>query len=192
MRQKFLYLCFLLIISCSFAQANAQTVEVTAMDEILTSNPAQNVSVKLVTPLILKDEQILNSGVILTGKLTDIKTPKRLKQNAKFSFEPVKYRDLDGKTHVFDSYIKAKYTTKPDKKAIAKSAVLGAGGLLIKGLSTEVAAVSGAIKNEQGNRLKSSAVSAYKASPLSYAEKGNQLQIEKNQNFYLKFPNIKK
>lgn len=190
MKQKFLYLCFVMITSCMFASANAQTVEVMALDEISTLNPAQSVSVKLLESLMLTDEQILSSDVILTGQLTDIKTPKRLKRNATFSFKPVSYTDINGRVRKINPDIKAKYTTKPDKKEIAKTAALGAGGLVIKGLSTEVAAVSGAIKNEQGNRLKSSAVSAYEASPLSYVEKGNQIRIKKNQKFYLKFPNI--
>lgn len=54
-------------------------------------------------------------------------------------------------------------------------------------MSVGVAAVSGAVKNEEGNRVKSSAMSAYESSPLSLVEKGEDLNIEENMHFFLKF-----
>lgn len=55
-----------------------------------------------------------------------------------------------------------------------------------------VAAVKGAVQNEEENRIKSSAVSVYEASPFSYVEKGEDLDIKFSQSFYLKFPNPEK
>ena len=191
MWQKKLFLCFLISVSCSFAQANAQTVKVTALDTISTVEPASKISVKLDQTLQVTNEQFLSSDVILIGKLTDVKQPSRLKKDAKFSFEAYEYKDLEGQAHKIDPHIVAKYAKPLDKKSLAKNAALSAGGLVVKGFSTEVAAISGAIKNEQGNRLKSSAVSVYENSPLSYFKKGNEIQIEKGQSFFLKFPKIK-
>ena len=62
----------------------------------------------------------------------------------------------------------------------------------MKGLSTGVAAIEGAVKNEEGNRIKSTAVSVYEASPLSYIEKGEELDIKSGESFFLKFPSNKK
>lgn len=191
MWQKFLFLSFFITISCIFAKANAQTIMVSALNEISTAKPAKTVSVKLDEPLTITNEQILNSGVILTGELTNIKRPKRLKRNAKFTFEPKTYEEPNGKICEI-SNIKAIYKTKPDKKQLAKRAVLTAGGHFVKGLTPQVALIEGAIKNEEGNVVKSSLKSVYKASPLSYVEKGKDLDIKPEQQFYLKFSEITK
>ncbi len=191
MWQKFLFLSFLIILSCMFAKANAQTVMVSALNEISTAKPTATVSVKLDEPLTITNEQILNSGVIITGALTDIKRPKRLKRNAKFSIEPKTYTDENGEVCKI-SKIKATYKTKPDKKSLAKKAALKAGGLVVKGLTPQVAIIEGAIKNEEGNVVKSSLKSLYKASPLSYVEKGNDIDIKPEQQFYLKFADTTK
>lgn len=187
MRQKNLFLCFLILLSCTIGKTFAQTIEVSAIDAISTAKPQKTISVRLIDPLEIPNEQILNSGVILTGDLTDVVSPKRLKRDAGFSFNPNTYIDEQGKTHKITSNITAKYTKPIDKGQLAKDTALGIGSFFVKGLSTGVAAVEGAVKNEEGNRLKSSATSVYKSSPLSYVEKGKELYIEPGQTFFLKF-----
>ena len=191
MWQKFLYSVFFIIITGICTQVYAKTVEVTALDKISTEKPSKSVSVRLVEPLEIIQGQVLNPGAIIAGQLVDVKSPKRLKRDAGFSFKPVTYTDEDGKTHKITSNIKASYTKSIDKGEIAKSAALGVGSYFVKGLSMGVAAVEGAVKNEEGGRIKSSAVSVYEASPLSYVEKGEELTIEPGQNFYLRFRNPK-
>ncbi|MBQ8458747.1 hypothetical protein IJ541_01440 [bacterium] len=188
MKQKILSLGFLLILSGMSGQVFAQTVEVFTLDKFSTVNPPKSISIKLAETLELSDSLVLNPGVVLNGNLIDVVSPKRLKRDANFSFQPVKYTDLNGNTITLNSNIKASYTKPFDKGNAAKSAVLGVGNHFVKGLSIGVSAVSGAVKNSEGNRLKSSAVSVYKASPASYAEKGKDLYFEPNDVFYLKFP----
>ena len=48
-----------------------------------------------------------------------------------------------------------------------------------------VALVEGTIKNEQGNRAKSAVVSVYESTPLSYANKGKELEFKKGQIFVM-------
>lgn len=189
MRQKFLFLSFLIILSCMFAKANAQIVMVSALDEISTAKPAKTVSVKLVEPLKISNEQILSSDVILTGTITDVKPPKRLKRNAKFSFETISYKNSDDEICEL-SHIKAKYKQKLNRKDLAKKAALTAGGHFVKGLAPGFALVEGAIKNEDGNVVKSSFHSLYKSSPVSCIEKGNEICIKPGQYFYLQFPKV--
>jgi len=189
-KQKFLYSVLLLIITGMFAQVCAKTVVVSSLDDFSTSNPPMSVSVKLLEPLELSSDLVLSAGDKLTGNLTDIVSPKRLKRNAKFSFEPVSYTDSNGIEHKFQLNIKASYTTTIDKKEVAKNAALGVGNYFVKGLSMGVAAVEGAVENEEGNRFKSSAVSVYESSPFSYVEKGQDICIKEGQSFYLKFPDI--
>ena len=61
------------------------------------------------------------------------------------------------------------------------------GNHFVKGISSGFYAVEGAVKNEEGNRLKSAAENVYENSVFSYAEKGEQLHIAPNTCFGLKF-----
>jgi hypothetical protein len=170
-----------------FNKAYAQTVEVCALKEISTANPPASTSVKILEPLTVSDTLIIEAGSTLKGKIVDVVSPKRLKRDATFSFKPDTYTDLNGKNQKIKSNIIATYTTPIDKIGLAKDAALGVGSYFVKGLSVGVAAVSGAVKNEDGNRIKSSISSAYEATPISYIEKGEDLDIKKDQHFYLKF-----
>ena len=184
--------CFVLITILSmFTQTYAQTIEVQSLNKFSTENPPQSISVKIMSPVQLSENEYIDSGVTLNGDLIDVVSPKRLKRDASFSFKPNSYTDLDGKNVTITSDITAKFTTHIDKADIAKSAALSVGNHFVKGLSMGVAAVSGAVKNEEGNRLKSSAISAYEASPVSYINKGEDIVIETDQVFLLKFPNVK-
>jgi hypothetical protein len=165
----------------------AQTVEVYALEEISTANPPTSTSVKILESLTISDKNVIEAGSTIKGKVVDVVSPKRLKRDATFSFKPETYTDLNGKTKKIKSNITATYTTPIDKGELAKGAALGVGSYFVKGLSVGVAAVSGAVKNEEGNRVKSSLTSAYEATPVSYIEKGEDLDIKKDQHFYLKF-----
>lgn len=192
MWQKKIFFVLFIILSGSFTGAYAQTVEVAALQEFSTENPPQTISVKVIDQLELTEDIVINPGETLNGNLTDVVSPKRLKRDAGFSFKPTSYTDSQGNTYQISSDITASYTTRIDKGGLAKSAALGVGNFFVKGLSMGVAAVSGAVKNEEGNRFKSSAVSVYEASPVSLVEKGEDLNIGLYQTFYLKFPDVKK
>ena len=192
MKQKFLYLCFSILLSGMFCQTYAQTVEVVSLSDFSTDNPPASISVSLSEPLELKNNMIINSGCTLKGDLIDVVSPKRLKRDASFSFKLKSYVDEKGKTHYVKNDVVASYTVPVDKGELAKNAAVGVGNYFVKGLSMGVAAVEGAVKNEEDNRLKSSVVSVYEASPLSLAKKGEDLDIKKDEVFFLKFPNPNK
>lgn len=190
MRQKFLYFVFLLLLSGMFTKAYAQTVEVRALDSFSTAKPPKSVSVQLLEPLELTESITLGIGDVMTGDLIDVVSPKRLKRDAGFSFSVKSYKDSKGNLHQVKPHIVASYSKPIDKGELAKNAALGVGSFFVKGLSVGVAAVSGAVKNEEGNRVKSSAVSAYESSPLSLVEKGEDLNIEESMHFFLKFKDV--
>ena len=191
MKQKFLYLVLILtILVCS--PANAQTVAVKSLNDFSTANHPKTISVQLLEPVEIKKERFVGAGIVLNGNLVDVVSPKRLKRDANFSFEPKTYTDLDGKTHKIKAKLTASYTEPIDKKNLAKKTVTSAGNLFVKGFSMGVAAVEGAVKNESGNRLKSSVASVYEVSPFSYARKGEDLEVKAGQIFFLKFPSYKK
>ncbi len=188
MWQKFFYSCFLVLISGIFNLVLAETVEVEAVTPFSTENPPASIAVKLNDPLRLSETILLKAGDVIHGDLIDVVSPKRLKRDASFSFKPNFYMEPDGKTHDINIEVVATYTKTIDKGDLAKSAALGVGNFFVKGLSMGAAAVEGAVKNQEDNRLKSSAKSVYEASPFSYVEKGEELEIKPAQIFYLKFP----
>jgi len=191
MTQKKFCFVFFIFMAGVFLQTNAQTVEVSAMDSFSTAEPPKSISVKLEEDLSLSQDQCLYAGTVLSGELVDVVSPKRLKRNATFSFKPMSFVGLNGEKHNINSDIKATYTTTVNKGKLAQSAALSVGNHFVKGLSMGVAAVEGAVKNEEGNRLKSSVTSMYESSPFSYANKGEDLYFEIGQCFYLKFPKVK-
>ena len=120
MKQKFLYLVLLLtILVCS--PAYAQTIEVKALEDISTANPSKTTSVQLLEPVEIKKDKFVGEGAVLNGNLIDVVSPKRLKRDADFTFEPKTYTDSDGKTRKIKANIKASYTEPVDKKQVAKN-----------------------------------------------------------------------
>ncbi|MBP3847852.1 hypothetical protein J6I39_08915 [bacterium] len=191
--QKKIFLCFIMtILTGLFSSVNAKTIVAATFDKFSTANPPQSIEIKIFNPLELSDSLTIPAGSTVQGQLVNVISPKRLKRNAKFSFRPEWYADANGTKHNINDSVIGTYTTTIDKAQLAKSAVLGVGNHFVKGLSMGVAAVEGAIENEEGNIIKSSAKSVYEASPLSYTKKGQDLYFEKNSVFYLKFPDVKK
>ena len=140
--------------------------------------------------MYLLNDLTIKLGSEISGSLIDVESPKRLKRNAKFPFKPNWYTNEYGNKKMIHENIIASYTTTPDAVQLAKKTALCVGNHFVKGLTAGVAAVEGAVKNEEGNRLKSGAKSLYQATPVSYIGKGQDIKIDKNQVFYLKFPDV--
>ncbi len=166
----------------------AETMAVQSLTPISTETPKNIIKVKVIRDCTLGNIP-LKIGYILEGKMMSVTEPKRLKQDASFTFAPLTYFDLNGNAvHIPTLYIgtySPKFEINPAK--VAKSAVLTVGNHFVKGISTGFYAVEGAVQNEDGNRLKSAAENVYENSLFSYVEKGGQLHIEKDACFGLKF-----
>lgn len=184
MLKKILFGCLLTLIA---SPVLAVSVKVKALTPFSTENPADTISVELLEDCELSDTLTLYKGDIIYGKTSDVISPKRLKRNASFSVIPESYVSKDGAMHTFNENLKGKYSMHMDKKELAKSASLTVGSYFVKGLSLGVNAVEGAIKNEEGNRFKSSVVNVYENTPFSYVETGNELNILEGDIFWLKF-----
>ncbi len=182
---KKLFVCTA-IAAMTTSAAFAKTVKVEALTTFSTENPTEKMVVKVLEETEL-DDLVLEKGFVLSGETTDVVSPKRLKRDATFSFIPETYTDMNGQTHTFPGNYKGKYGMPVDKKGLVKSAGLAVGGFFVKGLSLGYNAVEGAVKNEEGNRLKSSAVNVYENSALSYVENGEEISILVGDIFLLKF-----
>lgn len=184
---KKFYLYCLLILGMLVQPAYAKTIPVQALDDFTTEKPSHTLQVKILEGIVLDENLMFENGYIVEGRIVDVKNPKRLKRNATFSFVPTSFIDENGKITYIKGYYPAKYTTKINKGQLAKSAALGVGNFFVKGLSIGYSAVEGAVKNEKDNRFKSSVNAVYEDSPFSYVEKGGEIVIQKDQNFFLNF-----
>lgn len=188
---------FLLILSfaISVSSAYAKNLRVEAMSDLSTANPPETWQVKIVDGFIADNGFVVYSGSILEGKIENVSEPKRLKRNAAFVFVPTKYYDAGDKTcKNVKEKLQGKYSSMTDVSvgSVAKTGAIMVGDKVISGFfGSGVALVQGAVKNEQGNRAKSAAVSVYENSPLSYINKGKELEIQKGQVFVMSFKQIK-
>ncbi len=169
----------------------AKNVKVMAMSDFSTANPPQTWNLKIVEPFTTKNGYEVYAGSVLTGKITDVTDPKRLKRNASFKFIPVSFYDIKTKTsyHVNKDYV-GKYNSIGDVTAgevVEKGAITAGNYFISSTIGPGVALVQGAVKNESGNRVKSAAISVYQSTPLSYISKGKEMEIKAGQTFLMNF-----
>lgn len=187
MKKFLLTITTLLIIS----PVMAKDVKVEALADFSTTNPPKTWQVKIVDGFVADNGIVVSPNTIITGKIEKVTSAKRLKRNASFRFVPKTYLDPQvGYNQTVRRYFEGKYSsrTELDAKTLAKKGAVSAGNILIGSfVAPTVGLVEGAIKNERGNRAKSAAISAYESTPLSYANKGKELEFKQGQIFIMNF-----
>ena len=169
----------------------AKNIKVQAMSDFTTANPPSTWQLKIVEGFTTKDGYEIGEGSIIEGKIVNVTDPKRLKRNATFTFVPTNfYNSADKENHAITQNITGKYSSMTEMTAgnVAKQGAVFVGNKLVDGFfGPGVAIVEGAVKNEHGNKAKSAAVSLYESTPLSYANKGKEMEIKKDQIFIMNF-----
>lgn len=169
----------------------AKNVKVEALSDFSTENPPSVWRVKVIEGFIADSGFIVRPNSIIEGRIEDVVSPKRLKRSANFTFIPQTYYDPKlGYTQDLKQDIEGKYSALSDvtAKSVAKQGAVTAGNILIGSfVGPGVALLEGAVKNEEGNRAKSAAISVYENSPLSYVNKGKELEFKKGQVFIMNF-----
>ena len=177
-----LFIAFAAIFSQS---AMAKTVKVKALTPFNSTKPPYSFEVKVLKTTTLVDNFSVESGSILRGYIYKTLPPKRLKQSASFIFIPQVYITKSGKQQHITNMV-AQYTTKINKKDVIVNSAYVFGTIPIVIATAGIFAYQGAKNAQPGeDTVKSSAINVYENSPLSLIEKGNNLNIEKNQNFLL-------
>ena len=185
MKKIVLILCILIGIP-----AYAGIEEFKALEDFATANPTETIKIQAIRDFEISKDNIINKNSIIEGSVT-VKPRKRLKRNATFTFYPSSYTYENERTEIKDN-IKGKYIKTPDTKNMAKSAALKIGSKFIPGVSAGYYLVNGAVNNEEGNRAKSAVYSLYENSPLSLWKMGKDIEIKKDDNFYLYLKKYKK
>lgn len=198
MKNRFFWTVLALFLSYTAAFAG-EKVHVTAVSEFSTANPAKTIDVEVIGSASLGENQ-LNELDIIHCNVAKIYSPKRGKRAASFAVIPVSYTS-DGVTKNLSGNFYGKYSANvisketiknADKAKVGKKAVLSVGNHFIKGVAPVAALAEGMIKNEDGNRIQSGVKQVYKSSPISYVEKGKELDIKPGDSFYLVFKPVTK
>ena len=192
--KKILLTILTLFITITMSNAETNKIHVTTVGEFDTSNPSQKIDVR-----VLENGQLgyyfLKEGDIIHCDVTKVTDPKRGKRSASFKVCPISYTS-GGETTEINERFEGKYAARIiskeelkniDKKKVGKKAVVTVGGFFVKGATQAVSLAEGMIKNEEGNRLESGVKQVYKDSPLSYVEKGKELELNSDDAFYLIF-----
>lgn len=187
MKNFLLILSALLIINPVFAK----NIKVEALSDFSTAKPPKTWKLKVIEEFTADNGIYVPANTIISGKVTDVVSPKRLKRPASFNFIPQTYYNPEsGITNDIKRDFSGKYSKKTEltAKNVAKKGAITAGNLLVGAfVAPTVGLVEGAVKNEEGNRAKSAVISAYENTPLSYASKGKELEFKKGQVFIMNF-----
>lgn len=202
MRSNFIK-TFLTTLILSFTICMPQTAEAKnykmlayCLDKISTTeNMPEYLTLQVPSQTIANGKIKLENEALLRVKITQIHNAKRGKRDGYIETKLIAY-SLPNKGNeaidVSDNELKLKLSKykEADYKSLAQttattvvSHVVG-----IPFLNQGVAAVKGAVKPIEGkSRIKSAGISAYKSTPLSYVEKGNELNINPGDKITISF-----
>ena len=187
MKRFLLIFSIFLIINPVFAK----NIKVEALSDFSTINPPKMWKLKVLEGFVADNGIRVDANTIIEGQITDVVSPKRLKRPASFKFVPKTYYcPQEGTTKLVKRDFVGKYSSRTEMTAgnLAKKGAITAGNLLVGSfVAPAVGLVEGAVKNERGNRAKSAAISAYESTPLSYANKGKELEFKKGQMLIMNF-----
>lgn len=192
--KKLLYSLLALSISVTAVFASSDTVHVSAVSEFNTANPAQKIDVKVISDSNL-GSHTLKEGDIIHCNVVKVTDPKIGKRAATFAVCPTSYTSDEHTTQIDENYY-GKYASKViskeelknvDPLKVGKKAALSVGNHFVQGIAPAYYMAEGMIKNEDGNRIESGVKGVYKHTPLSYIEKGQEVDIKEGQEFYLVF-----
>ena len=184
---------FLLILSAILIMqpVMAKNIKVQAMNDFSTANPPKTWKIKVLEGFVADNGVVVHTNTVIEGDIVNVKSPKRLKRNATFRFVPKTYYDpQNGATKTVKREFEGKYssTSNIDKKSLAKTGAISAGNVLIGSfVAPTVGLVEGVVSNKEGNRAKSAVVGAYERTPLSYANKGQEMEFKQGQVFVMSF-----
>ena len=170
-------------------QAHAKLIKVEAASDFSTANPPKTWKVIFVEDVETKTGYVIKAGSVVEGNITNVVSPKKLKRDASFGYEPVYFYDTEGNVYPIQSKVKANYgfRSKLKAKEITKKGALTAGNLVVPGFSYAVQTVEGIYKNEQDNRLKSGATAFVDSTPISLYKKGQEIEFKKGDIFKMNF-----
>lgn len=173
--------------------AEAKTLRVLSLKSFSTLNPSPTFSVQTVQRECLSQDLVLEPGTIISGIVLKVEPPKRGKRNSYFEFIPTQTTYKGQSEKIKHSVIVAQVVgynpVKPT--TLAFNVTRKVANFFLKGAISAIEFADGAIEAQDGQRLKSGAMKAYKDSFFSYIEPGKELNIERGDILTLKIKTIR-
>ena len=191
MKKIFFTMCLMLF---SAAAVCAETIVGTALTEFSTENPTKHFTVKIDEGFTVDGWKNYPAGTVFSGTVVGVEHGKIGKRKGYFVFVPTYYSDKNDvhKMATKNLEIKVEYSKPFDKdkalKNLANTGLSTAASkiLHVPMLSQGIAFVKGAVNPEEDtSRLVSGVKSAYKSTPLTYVEKGDELHVQPGQEVKL-------
>lgn len=162
----------------------AKTVLVQSLNNFSSTNPAKNISFKVVETEEFKNGYVLKKGTIIHSRVEQVTDPKRGKRNVYIVVRPTNIK-IPHKNKQKRLLAKITPYKKVDKKEAAQKGAINVTGIILPGFTPIYYFCKGYKNPEKGKtKMASGRHCAYENSPLIYIEKGNELYIR--QGAYLK------
>lgn len=181
----------------SYAEVLPDKVYAVSIDTYDSSelNEGTDIIVQTIDQYSISSIGNMEKNSIITVRVEKYIEPKRGKINGYLKVKLINHSNpIENYKIIDDEHLDIKGTlrlsTKKDKKEIAKAAGTTIVGHVLKipGFTQAIALSKGLIKpNPEQSRLKSAGTNLYKSTPLTYIEKGNVLNIEKDSVVVLRF-----
>lgn len=186
---------FLLIILIMFLLAScteAKTLKVLSLKSFSTEFPSPTFEVQTIQREIVTQDIILEQGSIISGIVLRVEPPKRGKRDSYFEFIPteITYRRIKQKIEHPIIVAKVLGYEPIDPKELTFTVARKVANFFLKGAISAVEFADGAIKAENGQRIKSGAIRVYNNSFFSYIEPGEELNINRGDIIILKIKTI--
>lgn len=181
---------FIFVFSIQSAHARTKTIKVFALEDFSTREPSLTYNIQIIDDDVI-GSQVIRRGAIISGDVIKVEGPKRGKRNAYFEFIPTSYIYNDvSETFKTSCVARVVGYKELDPQKAAVYLARKASNLVFKGASIGIAFVEGVAKANEGTRLKSGFISAYKDTPLSYIEEGSELEVRPGDIIILKFKEV--
>lgn len=170
----------------------AKTLKVISLKSFSTEFPATTFEVQTIQKENIRDV-ILEQGTIISGIVLKVEPPKIGKRNSCFEFIPIEitYRGITKKIKHPTGIAKVLGYNPTTPKERTFSIARKAANLFLRGAISVIEFTHGAVKAQNGHRIKSGVMEAYDDSFLSYIERGKELHINKGDILILKIKTIR-
>lgn len=103
----------IVVFACIFTSlsANAKTLKGKVIGEISTYYPKETIKIEVTKSVMIKNTEF-KKGYVVTGTMTDVKSPDKGQNEASFVFTITDYTDTDGTNHKASEELKTTYTPK--------------------------------------------------------------------------------
>ncbi len=177
----------------NIAFAATAKILVETQEPLSTLNPPLTLKVKIVEDFHLKNGESVNAGDVLMGRITSVTEAKRGKRDASFAFKLTTYVPVNTPEKPVliknpNAIAKGIAYNPLDLKETSLNVGASAANFVVPYISYPINFVRGLVAPEEDkNRLESAVQKTYETSVVSYASKGEEIDVKAGDKLILVF-----